>query len=229
MPTTTTYTANDTLVLATSKNIDVSCWGAGGDGNLNGTGGSGASYAGKSITLPAGTYTINVGQANADGFGNGGVSSFISASVILVRAAGGKSDGTIAHQATLNTGSTKYVGGAGGAFVGGYGNYGSAGGGSSAGGIGNGVASSDSTSGGGSFPEFGASLVGGLGASGTPSAGANGGNGAYYDAGPCSRLIPATNGDVPGGGGGGGYSGESSAPVITQGSGGGGKVTVTIN
>ena len=229
MATTTTYTANSSLVLATSKNIDVSCWGAGGDGNPNGTGGSGASYVGKNLTLPAGTYTINVGQANADGKGNGGVSNFISASVILVQAAGGKSNGTIAHQAALNTGSLKYVGGAGGAFVGGYGNYGSAGGGSAAGGLGNGVASSDSTLGGGSFPEFGASLVGGSGASGATSGGGNGGNGAYYDGGPCSRLIPATNGDAPGGGGGGGYSGESSVPVITQGSGGRGQVTVTIN
>lgn len=229
MATTTTYTANDTLVLASPKTVDVSLWGAGGDGNPNGTGGSGGSYVAKSISLPAGTYTINVGQANADGFGNGGVSNFISASVIVAQAAGGRSSGTIAHQAALNTGSMKYVGGAGGAFIGGYGNYGSAGGGSAAGGLGNGVASSDSTEGGGSFPEFGASLIGGSGASGATAGGGNGGNGAYYDAGPCSRIIPAINGDAPGGGGGGGYSGESSVPVITQGSGGRGQVDVTVN
>lgn len=224
----TTYTTSGTLTLASQKTIQVSCWGAGGDGNPNGTGGSGGAYATKSFTVPAGTYTVNVGTANADGFGNGGVSNFISASVILVQASGGKSNGSIAHQASLNTGSVKFVGGAGGTFAGGYGNYGGAAGGAAGGGLGAGAAGGTTTDSGASFPEFGHTLVGSTGASGATSGGGSGGNAAYYDAGPNSRLIPASNGVYPGGGGGGGYSGETNSAIKTEGIGGGGRVDVIV-
>lgn len=230
MPTTTTYTSNGTFhVTASSVAVNISAWGAGGNGSANGTGGSGGAYAAKSVTLPTGSYSVTVGQPNSDGRGNGGNSTFVSASIILVRAAGGKSDGTIAHQAALNTGSTKYVGGAGGTFTAtGYGNYGGAGGGSAAGGLGAGVAGSNGYDSGASFPAYGHPLTGSVGASGGASGGGNGGNASYYDAGTNSRLIPATAGDAPGGGGGGGYSGETNTTVITEGSGGVGRVTVTF-
>lgn len=225
---TTTYTATDTLVLVTQKTINVSCWGAGGDGNPNGTGGSGGAFVTKSFTVPAGTYNINVGTANADGFGNGGVSNFVSASVIVVQAAGGRSDGTIAHQASLNTGSLKYIGGLGGAFTATYGNYGAGAGGSAAGGLGNGANGDAGADSGASFVQYGHSLGGVGGASGGAAGGGNGGAAAYYDAGPNSRLIYATNGEAPGGGGGGGYSGETSPSVRTEGTGAGGRVDVEI-
>jgi hypothetical protein len=228
MATTLTYYTSGILSVTESvRNVTASCWGAGGDGNSNGTGGSGAAYAAKSFTVQSGSYTINVGQANADGLGNGGVSNFISASIIIVQAAGGRSDGTITGQSTFNTGSTKYTGGTGGTFSGTYGNYGGAGGGSAAGGLGNGIAAGNGSDTGASFAQFGHSLTGSLGASGADAGGGNGGNAAYYDAGPCSRLISAANGDLPGGGGGGGYSGESSVSVKTEGTGGAGMVTIT--
>lgn len=226
MPT-LTYTSNATFSLTASVSTDISCWGAGGDGNSNGTGGSGGAYAASTVTLQSGSYVITVGQRNADGLGNGGVSTFVSASVILVRAAGGKSDGTISHQETLNTGSTKYVGGTGASFSNGYGNYGSGGGGSAAGGLGDGVAAVGSTDSGASFSVFGHNSIGALGADGTAAGGGNGGNGAYYDAGTNSRLIQATDGSEPAGGGGGGYTGESSSPVVTEGRGATGRVIVS--
>ena len=227
MPTTTYYTSGTLAVTESLRNVTASCWGAGGNGNTNGTGGSGASYATIAFTVPSGSYTINVGVPNSDGLGNGGVSNFISASVIRLQAAGGRSDGTITGQTAFNTGSTKYTGGTGGTFLGASGNYGAAGGGSAAGGLGNGIAAGDGLDTGASFSQFGHSPTGSLGASGAAAGGGNGGNAAYYDAGPCSRLITATDGDLPGGGGGGGYSGESSTPVKTEGTGGAGMVTVT--
>lgn len=226
MATTTFYTSG-TFTVTGSTSITASCWGAGGNGNLNGTGGSGGAYAQGKLTIQSGSYTVNVGQANADIFGNGGASSFVSASVILVRAGGGKSDGTITGQSSVNTGSIKYTGGLGGTFAANYGNYGGAGGGSSAGGLGNGVAGANGSDTGASFPQFGHSLTGSLGASGTSSGGGNGGNAAYYYAGTDSRLINATNGDIPGGGGGGGYSGETSTSVKTEGLGGAGLVVIS--
>ena len=226
MPTSLTYTSNGTLNLTASVSTAISCWGAGGDGNTNGTGGSGGAYATRTLTLQSGSYTIVVGQPNADGAGNGGNTSFISASVIIIRAAGGKSDGTIAHQASLNTGSTTYVGGTGASFSNGYGNYGSGGGGSGAGGLGNGVAAVASTLSGASFTVFGGTTGGSVGADGSAAGAGSGGNGAYYDAGPNSRLIAATDGVVPAGGGGGGYSGETSNPVVTEGRGARGQVDI---
>jgi hypothetical protein len=224
---TTTFYKSGTFSVTGSTSIGVSCWGAGGNGNSNGKGGSGGAYAAKTLTIQSGSYTVDVGQVNADIFGNGGASSFTSASVIVVRAGGGRSDGTITGQSSLNTGSTKYTGGIGGTFAENYGNYGGAGGGSAAGGIGNGAAGANGSDTGASFPQFGHSLTGSLGASGAASGGGNGGNAAYYYAGTDSRLINATNGDVPGGGGGGGYSGETRVSVKTEGFGGSGMVTVS--
>lgn len=225
MPT-LTYTLDDTFITTSSISASVSCWGAGGDGNSDGTGGSGGAYAARSVVLQSGSYTITVGQRNADGLGNGGNTTFVSASAIILRAAGGNSDGTIDHQAPLNTGSVKYVGGTGVAFTGGYSAYGSGGGGSGAGGSGAGVAAVVSVDSGASFSVFGHTLSGSLGADGASAGGGSGGNGAYYDAGPNSRLIPATDGVEPAGGGGGGYTGERSGPVITEGRGATGRVVI---
>ena len=108
MPT-VTYTSNGTFSTATTAKVTMSLWGAGGDGNANGTGGSGGAYSFKMVNLQSGSYPIVVGQRNSDGGGNGGSSYITSASVIIARAAGGKSDGTISHQAVLNTGSIKCV------------------------------------------------------------------------------------------------------------------------
>lgn len=226
MPT-LTYTSNGTFSTATNISASISCWGAGGDGNANGTGGSGGSYASRTLVLQSGSYAITVGQSNEDGLGNGGNSSFTSASAIIVRAAGGKSDGTIAHQASLNTGSTTYVGGTGASFSNGYANYGSGGGGSGAGGLGNGIAAVASSNSGASFSMFGGNVSGSLGANGAAAGAGSGGNGAYYDAGTNSRLIAATDGVVPAGGGGGGYTGERSGPVVTEGRGARGQVDVS--
>lgn len=226
MPT-VTYTSNGTFSRATATPVTMSLWGAGGDGSANGTGGSGGSYVVKSVVLQSGSYNVFVGQRNADGLGNGGDSYFQSASVIIARAAGGRSDGTITHQASFNTGSTKYVGGAGGTFSGGYGNYGAGSGGSAAGGLGVGIAGSNGLDNGASFPQYGHSVGAVSGASGEASGGGNGGNSAYYDAGTNSRLIPATNGEAPGGGGGGGYSGETNIAVVTEGRGALGRVDIS--
>jgi hypothetical protein len=222
----TTFYQSGTFTVSASKTIDVSCWGAGGDGNKDGTGGSGGAYCAKTFTVKAGTYTVNVGVRNDDGFGNGGFSNFISASII-VQAGGGRSDGTITGQDSYNTGSTTFTGGLGGSPSSGYENYNGGSGGSAAGGLGNGITGNDGSDGGASFSAFGHSVVGALGASGAAAGGGNGGNSAYYDSGPCSRVVSAQDGDIPGGGGGGGYRGETNVPLISEGRGADGMVQIS--
>lgn len=226
MAITTVFLESGTFSVSASKNIDVSCWGAGGDGNANGTGGSGAAFASSSITVESGSYTVNVGLSNYDGLGNGGVSNFISASVILVQAAGGRSDGTVGPQTSYITGSLKRGGGRGGLFSANYGNYGSGGGGSAAGPHDHGQDGQSGYDSGASFSQYGHAFTGSVGASGHIAEGGDGGNGSYYFAGTDSRLVAASNGQVPGGGGGGGYTGENNAAIKTEGNGGHGMVTI---
>lgn len=226
MSTTLTYTADSTFhVTASSVSTAISCWGAGGSGNANGQGGSGGAYAASTITLPSGAYSLYVGQPNYDGAGNGGNTYFVSASIIRVRAAGGRSDGTVSHQATLNTGSAKSLGGLGGVVN--SGDYNGSGGGAAGGGSGAGDAGHINTGAGASFEQFGNSVTGSSGGLGSVGGGGNGGEGAYYRATTISGLIAGKPGSLPGGGGGGGYSGESN-PLDTTGAGGGGYITLTF-
>lgn len=224
MPT-LTYTSNGTFdATASFTSASISCWGAGGSGNSNGQGGSGGAYAFNLVIVPSGSYQIYVGQSNYDGFGNGGDSYFLSASIIRVRAAGGKSDGTISHQSSLNTGSLKYVGGAGGTLY--STEYNGSGGGAAAGGTSAGNAGGNNLGGGASFEQTGHSATGSIGGDGSVSGGGSGGDGAYYKSTTNSGLIVGTAGTSPGGGGGGGYSAETNV-LDTTGIGGVGRVTVS--
>lgn len=179
-----------------SVSASIECWGAGGHGNRNGTGGSGGAYAAKMFTIRSGSYKIVVGSG---AIADGGSSSFYSGSDLIVAAAGGKMDGTVTHQLAASTGSTIYVGGVGGANFEGYSADCGGGGGGCAGALGNGEAGQS-----GFYAQPTAPASGGL--YNNTGATANGGNGAYYYAGAgVNQIFPATTGDVPGCGGGGGY------------------------
>lgn len=201
-----------------STTASIECWGAGGHGNKNGTGGSGGAYASKMVILSSGSYTIVVGQATAT---DGGQTYVSSSNGALVVAAGGKMDGTVSHQLAASSGSTVYVGGVGGANFTGYSAYNGGGGGGCAGQNGNGqdgqsgfYSTADAPASGGRYNNTGVERFGG--------------NGAFYYAGPgVNQVYAASTGSMPGCGGGGGYDypqgGDSSA------AGGAGYVTIWIN
>lgn len=211
MPT-TTYTSNGTFVAAASTPVTMSAVGAGGHGSNSGNGGSGGAYAQSYRTLLPGTYTVVVGKATAT---DGGHSYVASASgQILLRAPGGKYDGTIDHQQTLLTGSKyTYYGGHGSPDFQGYASYNGSGGGQAGSINGNGQ---DGQSAFNSTTDAGA--PGGRAYDGTGAGGA----GAYYYAGSSTNgVISAINGGFPGGGGGGSYdygrdsSGPAADGVVT--------------
>lgn len=195
MPT-TTYTSNGTFVAAAPTAVTMSAVGAGGHGSNLGNGGSGGAFAQSYRTLLPGTYTIVVGQATAT---DGGHSYVASASgQILLRAPGGKIDGSIEHQENLLTGSKHaYYGGHGSPDFQGYASYNGSGGGQAGSINGNGQEGQSAFY---STPTEGA--AGGNAYDGTGA----GGTGAYYYAGPSTnKVISATDGIFPGGGGGGSF------------------------
>lgn len=195
MPT-TTYTSNSTFVAATSTPVTMSAVGAGGHGSNFGNGGSGGAYAQSYRTLLPGTYTIVVGQATS---ADGGHSYVASASgQILLRAPGGKLDGTIDHQEALLTGSRyAYYGGHGSPDFQGYASYNGSGGGQAGSVNGNGEDGDSAFFSTATTPAAGGNAYDGTGA---------GGGGAYYYAGPAKNgVISAEDGTFPGGGGGGSF------------------------
>jgi len=129
MPT-TTYTSNGTFhVTGSSLAVTMSCVGAGGNGSSAGNGGSGGAYAQSYRTLYTGSYAVYVGQATATDGGNSYILSG-SNNIVIIRAPGGKQDGTIDHQETLLTGSKyAYYGGRGCPDFLGYSSYNGSGGG----------------------------------------------------------------------------------------------------
>lgn len=219
------YTASNGIG---SGSVTIEAWGAGGHGRATGGGGSGGAYAAtSSIILNTGSFQIVIGTPTET---DGGV-TFVTASLLLrVRAAGGKQDGTVAHQAAINTGSTKYAGGEGGADSTGYSTYNGAGGGGAG-------ASSGSGYAGGNDPITDDKLLSSFYYRGSPggtggepgfanggTAGGSGSAGAYYQSGVGPQgVIAAVSGSVPGGGGGGSYD----YGVDTSGHGAGGMVVIT--
>lgn len=216
MPTTLTYTSNGTLsVTASFISASVQCWGAGGHGSPTGNGGSGGAYASSSLVFRTGSYAVYVGQPTDTDGGNSYITSG-STNVVVIRAAGGNRDGTISHQAALNTGSIKYVGGAGSTDYTGYSTYNGGGGGGAAGYSGNGSAGASALT---STDSQGA--AGGSAGSG----GGAGGSGAYYYSGPgVNQVFGGSVGASPGGGGGGGYD----YGTLNSGGGGTGKVIIVF-
>ena len=193
-----TYTSNGTFhVTASSVAVTMSCVGAGGHGSNLGNGGSGGAYAQAYRTLYTGSYAVYVGQATTTDGGNSYILSG-SGNVVIIRAPGGKADGTIDHQQTLLTGSKyAYYGGHGSPDFQGYASYNGSGGGQAGSISGNGQ---DGTS--AFFSTTSAGASGGSLYSGVSA----GGTGAYYYAGPATNaVITATDGTFPGGGGGGSY------------------------
>lgn len=211
MPT-TTYTSNGTFVAATSTPVTMSAVGAGGHGSNFGNGGSGGAYAQSYRTLLPGTYTIVVGQATSTDGGNSYVAS--ASGQILLRAPGGKSDGTIGHQEALLTGSKyAYYGGHGSPDFQGYASYNGSGGGQAGSINGNGEDGNSAFFSTTTTPANGGNAYNGTGA---------GGAGAYYYAGPATNgVISAEGGTFPGGGGGGSFdygadsSGAGANGVVT--------------
>jgi hypothetical protein len=199
--------------------------GAGGHGHKDGRGGSGGGYAeagagyNSTIMLQSGSVLyICVGQATAT---DGGTSSIATgSSVPYVRAAGGKMDGTVTHQATLQTGSyTTVLGSVGGANFQGYDNY--AGGGGGAAGNSSGVVGTPGLSGFYATREGGA--PGGKVANAAPLFG---GSGSFYLAGANQNRVVSAGGGDYGCGGGGGY--DYPASVDSSGPGGNGAAYVTL-
>ena len=123
MPT-TTYTSNGTFhVTGSSLAVTMSCVGAGGHGSSTGNGGSGGAYARSHRTLYTGSYSVYVGQVTTTDGGNSYILSG-SNNIVIIRAPGGKKDGTIDHQEALLTGSVyAYYGGHGSPDFLGYSSY----------------------------------------------------------------------------------------------------------
>lgn len=199
-----------------SVTASIECWGAGGHGTADGTGGSGGAYAVKSFIISSGSYTIVVGTSTST---DGGSSSFIDGADIIVTAAGGKADGTITGQIADSSGSTVYAGGIGGANFTGYSAYNGGAGGGAGGAQGNGEAGQS----GFYSTEIAAAKGGQYNNTGVDRFG---GSGSYYYAGAgVNRVVPATTGDIPGCGGGGGYD----YGTDTSAAGGAGLVSVWID
>jgi hypothetical protein len=195
MANTYTFLSSGTLVLTESKAVTIECYGAGGRGSKTGNGGSGGAYS-KLIKTLTGSFLVGVGKNDYNGYGNGGDTWFKSgsANVIICQAGGGRQDGTIDWQLSAATGSTKYYGGYGSADFQGYASYNGSGGGGGAGPTGNGANGQSAF-----YSTGGSPATGGLG-----NTTGNGGDGAYYYAGPCvNGVITAKDGAFPGGGGGG--------------------------
>ena len=210
---TTTFTSNGTFIATASLAVTMSAVGAGGAGSITGNGGSGGSYAEAYATLLSGSYTIVVGQATTTDGGNSYIAS--GSGKVLLRAPGGKQDGSVAHQETLLTGS-KYAtyGGYGSNDFQGYSSYNGSGGGGAGGQTGNGGNGQSAF-----FSTPNAPASGGLG----NTASGNGGAGAFYYAGAATnRVVSAQDGVFPGGGGGGSYDYGAS----TAGAGANGKIII---
>jgi hypothetical protein len=212
MSTTITYITNGNLVLTESKAVTISCVGAGGRGNFTGNGGSGGAFAKATKTLQSGSYPVVVGLASAH---DGGNSYVTSASVVIVRAPGGKQDGTITHQTALLTGSVAtYYGGHGSPDFDGYSAYNGSGGGEAGNVLGNGQD--------GQSAYYSTAFAPASG--GYSYATGSGGAGAYYYAGSkVNQVFVAAGGTFPGGGGGGSYD----YGTDSSGAGANGSVVVT--
>ncbi len=200
----------------------VICYGAGGHGHRSGTGGSGGAYA-QSLTdilLVSGSKLhIVVGKATST---DGGTSSFsVDDGPIIVQAAGGKCDGTVAHQTSLTTGSWKIsIGGLGGGMASGYSNHNGGGGGGGGGYLGDGASGQSGNYAGRSRPARGGLLN-------NVDSTSYGGSGSYYESGARQNLVvSAGNGATPACGGGGGYDYPDGRD--TSGSGGDGVVIVVL-
>lgn len=193
---TTTYTTNTTFTTLVPLAVTMSAVGAGGHGSSTGNGGSGGAFAQSYRTLLSGSYTIVVGQATSTDGGHSYIAS--SSGQILLRAPGGKADGTIAHQEALLTGSKyAYYGGHGSPDFQGYASYNGSGGGQAGSINGNGADGQSAF-----YSTGGTAAAGGNGYDGTGAGGA----GAYYYAGAgVNQVFPAGAGAFPGGGGGGSY------------------------
>lgn len=216
------FTGSAAAGIGNTPTASIICVGAGGRGGREGTGGSGGAYANKLVQLNSGSaYTIVIGTGLVH---DGGYSSFAASgsASFLCKAAGGKQDGTVAHQLAASTGSTIYLGGLGGENYGGYSNYSGGGGGGAGGPVGNG------------YPGQSGYYAGRE--SGAPGGKMNaqklvptyGGSGSYYYAGAnVNQIFPAGAGELPGGGGGGGY--DYPAGGDSSGVGGAGYVSITLN
>jgi len=191
-----TYTSNTTFSVTGSTPATMSAVGAGGHGSISGNGGSGGAYAEAYVTLLSGSYTVVVGQATSTDGGHSYIAS--SSGQILLRAPGGKMDGTIDDQATLLTGSKyAYYGGRGSSDFQGYASYNGSGGGQAGSINGNGENGQSGFYSTGETPASGGSAYNGVGA---------GGDGAYYYAGADTNVVKTgQDGTFPGGAGGGSF------------------------
>jgi hypothetical protein len=197
------FTSSTTLNLTSSKSVLIECFGAGGRGSKTGNGGSGGAYSAVTKTLGSGSYLIGVGKNDYNGYGNGGDTWFKSGSldVIICQAGGGNQDGTITHQITYATGSTKYYGGTGCPDYTGYASYNGSGGGGGAGNGGNGQDGQSAF-----FSTTVSASLGGTGSWINGDGTGNGGNGGFYYAGAnVNGVFQPETGSYPGGGGGGAY------------------------
>lgn len=177
------------------------CWGAGGHGNISGTGGSGGAYAARKFMLVPGKYEVFVGTCK---IGDGEHSYIESIQGVIAKAAGGQVDGGTGRQKVGSVGDVVAVGGVGGKGS----HHAGGGGGGCAGAGGDGLPGQVGDESGPTTP-----AVGGI--YNNKGKDARGGDGAYYNAGAgINRVVVATPGDAPGCGGGGAMEGfeRSAAP-----------------
>ena len=217
------FTADGTLTVTQAGLIEYLVVGGGGSGgssqNAAGGGGGAGAFRTGQLQVPAGSYSITVGdggaQSGTTGYGNDGSASVLH--TITSAGGGGGGYGAVAGRASPGNGSGGGTGYSGSGGSGGdYGNDGGAGGGGS-----------------GKYGAGGGGGASAAGAGGSTSAGGNGGAGTaslitgssvtYAGGGGGSTAYGGTAGTASGGGGAGGAENTNgSAATVNTGGGGGG-------
>ena len=212
-----TFTADGTLTVTAAGLFDIGAVGGGGGGGTTGGGGGGGQVIlGATVSLTAGTHTIDIGAGGAASPSNffPGFNGFATYLNGFVYAQGGGGGGTN----TAGNGSGFGVGGGNGG--GGY--YGVAGGATLAGGYSGGTGGANGGAGGGGAGGAGATSVGTTGGAGGAGVEINsfiGGASTFKGGGGGGRGDSAGG---AGGSGGGSAGNQSTAGTANSGGGGGG-------
>jgi hypothetical protein len=251
------FTTSSTLTVTTGGFVEylVVGGGGGGGGNYGGGGGAGGFKSG-TVELPAGSYSITIGNGGAGGAaslptsgldGATGQNSVFHTITSLGGGGGGSTDGDEDGEPGGSGGGSRYGGAVGAGtsgqgFNGGAGstsasNYGSGGGGGADAKGGAGAGSAGGTGGAGKLSSItGASVTyaggggGGVYHGGTTGAGGAGGGGAGgASSGSGTTGAPGVAATVNTGGGGGGGSAGGATNLATGGAGGSGIVIIRIN
>lgn len=202
----TTYASAGTFTyvpVASTTDVIIDAWGAGGAGfdgtnSGGGAGGGGGAFASSTIPTTASSYSMTVGTGGSTSGANGGNTTFNTTTVIAEGGKGGTglvTSGGSGGLASNSTGVTKFNGGNGGDGT-----------------------NADDTGGGGG----GAAGPHGAGGNGAPGQATTGGGGGGGDGGNTSTTVTGGSSTNGGAGGNGGNAGNASAAGTSVNGGGGG-------